>query len=154
MPSMSTKLRKWYCAVLLSTAVVWRLIFVALSNASWRGVGELLLELLIGVIWPLLPYLLLAVLLVHIKTRGMLVVVTAVMIAMEAVEANAIWYPKGSTAALAMLFIPFWQLVIVVPGAALLDAFYRWGRGGFRLGWREFESVDKRSNGHDAPDSR
>jgi hypothetical protein len=51
-------------------------------------------------------------------------------------------HPMRSTAAMAALFVPLWQILFIIPGGIALDWFVRWGYGGFCIRRRSSKCLD------------
>ena len=82
-------------------------------------------------LWPSVPYALLAWLVFLIKTPWILLGVTMCFLGMDALSSISMLQPTGSTAGLAAVFMPLWQLAIVLPGGIALDWILRWAYRGF-----------------------
>lgn len=63
----------------------------------------------------------------------MLYSVTAIVVGTDVLTGVALLHPTRSTAGLAALFMPLWQILFILPGGVVLDLFVRWGYSGFRI---------------------
>lgn len=70
--------------------------------------------------WALVPYALLAVLVVRMKKHFKLVLGAAVALVVDYYTFQAVFIdPKSSTAALALIWMPFWTVIFFIPAAIL-----------------------------------
>jgi hypothetical protein len=129
----SSQFRKWYRVALLLGNAAWRLLSFIFAGANWRELGQVTLLML----WPSVPYALLAWLVFLIKTPWILLGVTMCFLGLDVLSSMSMLQPTGSTAGLAAVFMPLWQLVIILPGGIALDWILRWAYRGFPLRSRD-----------------
>src|SRR5512142_2735653 len=121
---------KSYRIGLLSLIAVWRVLcFNMLPGTSLQNSGQA--AVLLG--WASLPYLLLAWVAVFIRTRWVLFGITTILLAVDVLSSVSMLHPVKSTAGLAALFVPLWQILAITPGAIVFDWFVRWGHSGFPI---------------------
>jgi len=125
----SSGFRRLFRFALLLGNVVWRVCLFILDKASPHNSTDLVLMLL----WPCVPYLLLAWLVAIIKTPWVLYSVTAIVVGTDVLTGTALLHPTRSTAGLAALFMPLWQILLILPAGLALDLFVRWGYNGFKI---------------------
>ena len=118
-----------YRPALLLGNCIWRISLFLIERASLRSSADVVLLLL----WPSVPYLLLAWLVGVIKTPWVLYGITVIVLGTDVLNGVAMLHPTGSTAGLAAVFLPLWQITVFLPGAIVLDWFIRWRHAGFRI---------------------
>jgi hypothetical protein len=129
---------RWYRVSLLTGNGIWRVVFCVLGGADkdWLdNIGMLLL-------WPTLPYVVLAWSAVLVKTRWVLFVTTFVCLTIDVLNGMSMLHPVSSTAAVGALFVPIWQLLFIVPGGIAFDWILRWAYRGFRIRRQADHSLD------------
>jgi hypothetical protein len=72
-------------------------------------------------LWALVPYIAVLALSCFVETRVPVIFGAVLALALDAWTHYAVFVePKGSTAALALIWTPLWNLIIVVPGTTFL----------------------------------